>query len=234
VSTADHRRPAPPAGGPEAIEDYLAAVAAGLVGPRRWRSEVIAELRDGLAEAAEAHRRSTGAPGEAAAVAEFGSPRDVLAGFVAIGAGSRARRAAVGLLISGPLAAAVWVAAMATSGIAPWSGGLAGPWRLLPGVGGAVAVAVPAALLAVAMTGRAGSRWATARPRWAPAAAALATSACAVGDVLMLAAVGAWLISTAAPAGWPALATAAGFSGIRCLLAGRASRHCLAARARLP
>jgi hypothetical protein len=59
----EHRGPIRPGpGGAGLIEEYLAAVAVGLVGPRRWRSEVIAELRDELAEAAEGHRRSTGSP----------------------------------------------------------------------------------------------------------------------------------------------------------------------------
>ena len=126
--------------------------------------------------------------------------------------------------MSGPVAAAVWVAAMATSGIAPWDVGLAGPWRLLPGVGVVLAMAVPTALLALALTGRAGHRWADARPRLAPTAAGLATSVCTVGDVVMLAAVGTWLLSTVTPATGPLLA-AVGFSGVRCLLAGWASRR---------
>ena len=218
-------------GGAGVVEDYLAAVAVGLIGPRRWRADVIAELRDGLAEACEAHRRSTGSAGEAAAVAEFGSPRDVIAGFVAVGAAGLARRVAMGLLASGPVAATAWVAAMSASGTAPWGGGLAGPWRLLPWVGVVLAIAVPAAVLVLVLTGRAGHRWGAARPGLAPAAAGLATSACAVGDVVMLAAAGAWLLSTVVPAAWPLLA-AVGFSGVRCLLAGWASRRCRTCRSR--
>lgn len=214
------------------VAEYLAVVEAGLIGPRRWRTDVIAELRDGLAEAAQAHRAATGSPGEVAAVAEFGPPRVLLAGFVANAAATLARRVAVGLLVSGPVAAAGWVAAMATSGIAPWQHGLTGPWLLLPAVGVVVAVAVPAALLAVALTGRAGYRWGAAHPRWAPAAAGLATGACAVGDAVMLGAVGMWLISTPTPVG-PVLAAAAVLSGCRFLLAGWASRRCLVTRARL-
>lgn len=238
MSTAAHSHPASSPRGAEVIEEYLATVAAGLVGPRRWRSEVIAELRDGLAEAAEAHRGCTGLPGEAAAVAEFGPARDVLDGFVVVAAGGLARRVAVVLLMSGPVAAAVWVAAMAASGIPPWIGGLAGPWRLLPGVGVVLAVAVPAALLAVAATGRAGYRWGAARPRLAPAAAGIATGVCAAADAVMLAAVGVWLAGGAPPmntaaAAWPVLVAVA-VSGARCLLAGWASRRCLLARARLP
>lgn len=221
--------------GAELIESYLAAVATGLIGPRRWRSEVIAELRDGLAEATRAYATATGAPGAAAsaAVAEFGPPRDVAAGFREVAAAGLARRVAVGLLASGPVAASAWVAAMGASGIAPWDGGLAGPWRLLPGLGAALAVAVPAAMLVLAVTGRTGHRWGSTRPRLAPAAAVIATGACAVGDVVMLTAVGVWLGGTAAPTAWPVLAAAAGFSGIRCLLAGCAARRCLLAQARL-
>lgn len=149
--------PAASAGG-GVVEAYLAAVERGLTGPRRWRSEVIAELRDGLTEAIAAHRTSTKSAAEAAgaAVAEFGPPGIVVAGFAAVGAASLARRIAAALLASGPVAAVAWVAAMAVSGIAPWDAGLTGPWRVLPGVGVVLGIAVPAALLVLAVTGRAG------------------------------------------------------------------------------
>lgn len=218
-------------GGP--VERYLAVVQDGLVGPWRWRREVIAELRDGLAEAARSHAASAAAPGEAAAVAEFGSPRAVLDGFIAVRAASLANRVARGLLASGPVAAAVWVAAMATSGTAPWRSGAVGPWRLLPGVGVLVVVAVVASLLVMAVTGRAGYRWGVTRPRLAPAAAGVATTACAAADIVMLVAVGVWLVGAGAPAGWPMLVVAAAVSGGRCLLAGCAARRCLLTRARL-
>ena len=213
------------------IEEYLAVVQKGLIGPARWRSEVIVELRDGLVDAADAHRRAMGSSDERAVVAQFGSPQEVLAGFLANGAARLARRVAMGVLASGPLAATAWAAAMATSGVAPWQSGLAGPWRVLPGVGVVLAVALPAALLVLAVAGRAGHRWGAARPQLAPTAAGLAAGACAVGDVVMLGAVGVWQLATAGPTVWSVLVVAAGFSGFRCLLAGCAARRCLAARA---
>jgi MFS family permease len=148
---------------PAAVEDYLATVAAGLIGPRRWRSEVIAELRDGLVEATQAHRVSAGSlnAAAAAAVTEFGPPEPVLAGLIPIGAGGLARQVVVGLLASGPVAASVWVAAMAGSGNPPWQGGLAGSWRLLPWVGVVLGIVVVAAVLVLLVTGRPGYRWGT-------------------------------------------------------------------------
>lgn len=231
VNPAGRPEPALLPGGP--VERYLAVVEQGLVGPRRWRTEVITELRDGLTEAAHAHTASPGAPGEAAAVADFGSPQAVLGGFSAVRAADLAHRVAVGLLASGPVAATVWVSAMATSGIAPWRNGLVGPWRSLPGIGVLVAVAVPAALVVLALTGRAWYRRGTSRPRLAPTAAGVATGATAAADLVMLATVGAWLMGAAAPPAWPALLAAAGVSGARCLLAGWAARRCLRTRARL-
>lgn len=217
------------------IEDYLSAVAAGVVGPPRWRSDVLAELRDGLSEAADAYRSTGASPGEAAAraTAQFGAPSLVAAGFAAVGAANLARRVARLVLASGPVAALCWVAAMAASGIAPWNAGLVWPWRVLPVVGVVVALAVNAALLALAMTGRVAHRWGAARPRLAPAAAVVATGACAVADVVMLAATGVWLIASAVPVAWPVVVVAGGFSATRGLVAGWAARRCRAARARV-
>jgi hypothetical protein len=92
-------------------------------------------------------------------------------------------------------------------------------------------VAVPSAVLSVAVSGRL-SRWLPAGPQVAATAAAVAATACVVGDMVLLAS----LLGCAAVAGglaWPAGLLAVGASSARLSLAGHAARRCLAARAAL-
>jgi hypothetical protein len=64
------------------IDGYLSEVAAVLPGPARARDDIIAELRSGLLDAADAYRAAGHSPDEAAAAAtaEFGDPRQIAAG----------------------------------------------------------------------------------------------------------------------------------------------------------
>jgi hypothetical protein len=66
--------------GAQLIESYLAEVAAALPGPTRARAGIVAELRGGLLDATDAHRRAgLASPAAAqAAVAEFGYPAQVV------------------------------------------------------------------------------------------------------------------------------------------------------------
>jgi hypothetical protein len=89
---------------PGLIEDYLAQLAG------RLPAAIVAELADGLHETYLAHRRP-GLPDQQAArdaVAEFGDPDTVIAGFLAA---NPARRAARILLLTGPVVGAAWAAA---------------------------------------------------------------------------------------------------------------------------
>jgi hypothetical protein len=63
--------------------------------------------------------------------------------------------------------------------------------------------------------------------------AGVASVGCGVGDGVMLAAVGLWMVTAPVSVGGPALAVAAGFSAVRCLLAVGAFRRCRLARSRL-
>jgi hypothetical protein len=222
------------------LSAYLADVAALLPGPAAlpgraaWRAEVLAELYDGLLTAAES-KVDSGVPAERAAaeaVREFGPAPVVAAGFVTEAAAGEARRVAVLLLASGPLAAAGWVAAAATSGGPVVTGRLDGAWRLMPAIGVVLAVVVPSALFAVAATGRALPRLA-GHPALALSAAGAAAGACAAGDVVMVAMFGGWLWSGAAFV-WPVALLAVGVSLGRCAVMARAGRRCAAIRAWLP
>jgi len=247
-SHGSRQRPPQPGPGPAAeVEGYLAAVTARLPGPPRAHADIVAELRSGLLDATDAHR-STGLPPPQAALAairEFGDPAQIAAGFSAELAASQARRVAVALLVTGPLVGLLWIAtAMASHldlGIR-----LALPWHWTsptPGLGAAihlaavlvavaVAVTASAAILGIATTGRL-TRWLPARPRRAPAAAAVAGFGAVSADGLGLALLAAQL-ATAPGELSPALATTAAAASLaRLLLARRAARNCLAIRASL-
>lgn len=101
----------------EAIDAYVRDVAAGLSARQPERADVIAELRGGLLDALEAHRRAGLADDDAVAqaTAEFGDPRQVAASFRPELAARKARRCALTLAITGPATGLVWTAAAVAS-----------------------------------------------------------------------------------------------------------------------
>ena len=92
---------------PRLISSYLEVLAAQLP------ASIVEELADGLAETHRSYLRQGLAPDIAAesAVAEFGEPRAILAGFAQV---NPARRAARRLLGIGPAVGACWAAALIT------------------------------------------------------------------------------------------------------------------------
>ena len=124
---------------PRLIRGYLEVLAGQLP------ASIVDELADGLAET---HRSYLGrglSPDAAAeaAVEEFGSPEEILAGFARV---NPARRAARRLLGLGPVVGGGWVAALVTSRV--WPGPL--PVRVVIGV----ALLASIGSLAVAALGR--------------------------------------------------------------------------------
>ena len=93
---------------PRLISGYLAVLAAQLP------ASIVEELADGLAETHRSYLRQGLAPDTAAqaAVAEFGEPELIVAGFARV---NPARRAARTLLGMGPAVGACWIAALVTS-----------------------------------------------------------------------------------------------------------------------
>jgi hypothetical protein len=226
-----------PAAGP-AIEGYLAEVTARLPGPPRARAGIVAELRSGLLDAADAHRSAGVPPAEAAlaAVREFGDPAEVAAGFGAELAASQARRVAVTLLATGPLVGLLWIATALASHLGPLWQSTGPPPGLrvgMPLLAVAVGVTGLAALLGIATTGRL-TRWLPARPRRAPTAAAVAGFGAVGADGLGLVLLVAQLATAPAKLSPVPAAVAAAASLARLLFARRAARDCLATRARLP
>ena len=213
------------------IDVYLADLSSRLVGPTAARAAIVAELEDGLWTATAGHQARGLVPERAAraAVAEFGDPGTVAPGFGPELAAATGRRVGLGLLTTGPLVGMSWLLLAATTW--RWAGrdppAALGLVAVLVGL--VLVVAIPAAVLSVAVSGRL-SRWLPAGPRSAATAAATAASACVAGDLVLLAGL---LASTAFAGGvaWPAALLAAGASSVRLSLAGRAARRCVAARA---
>lgn len=229
--------PGPETGASPALEHYLAEVAARLPGPARVRADIVAELRAGLMDAADAYQSAGVPPAQAAGavISEFGDPAQIADAFRAEIAASQARRVAVTLLVTGPLVGLLWIAAAAAShlGVPP-----AQPWRwtglppVLHLVAAAAAVTACAALAGIASTGRL-TRWLPARPRRAPTAAAVAGFGAVGADGLGLALL-AGQLATAPGKLSPALAAAAAVASLaRLMLAAGAARRCLALRASL-
>ena len=232
--------PPDPGAGP-AIGTYLAEVAARLPGPPRTRAGIVAELRSGLLDAADAYQSAglTPAQAAAAAAAEFGDPGQVADGFRAEIAAHQARRVASALLVTGPLVGLLWIVTALASHLSirlalPWShaGGSSGLDAGLVLVAAAVGLTAWAALVAIGASGRL-TRWLPSRPRRAPMAAAIAGFGAVSADGLGLALLAIQL--TAAPGRLALLpaAAAAAASVARLLFARRAAYRCLATRATL-
>lgn len=208
------------------LDGWLDRLGGALPARSRLRARIVDELRDGLLSAAE--RRVDGGldPVRAAraAVAEFGDPDTVAASFRGELTARAARRTGLALLVSGPLVGLAWLGAIVPPLWPPRPVDLLGAHPLFVV---ALAVAVPAALLAVAATGPLGRRLPGHRP---PAVlAAAAAIACAVGDGLLLVGLlGAALAAPVVP-GWPVGALATALSLARLGLAAVAAHRCLRA-----
>jgi hypothetical protein len=153
------------------------------------------------------------------------------AGFGPELAAATGRRVGLAMLATGPLVGSCWLLLTAASW--RWTGQEppAALGLVAALVGLALVVAVPAAVLSVAASGRL-SRWLPTGPQVAATAAAVAASACVAGDLVLLGSLLAWTVIAGGVA-WPAALLAAGASSTRLSLAGRAARRCLAARATL-
>ncbi len=225
---APDRPAAWPAEARAVVAGWLIRVGTTLVGPRRWRAGILAELTDGLYTAAEARVRAGEPPLSAAraAVAEFGDPVAVAAACRREGLAAQAGRTGAGLLLSGPAAATVWLGAFAASAAPVWHGVAAGPWVAMPLFGALLAVVVPAATLALPYP----RRLVPPARRWSPQTCAVTAAAgCAAADALMMGMFTLWLVGHPPVGTWTAAVLAVGFSGTRLVLACRAAWVCRAA-----
>lgn len=214
-----------------AIDGYIGDVEEELRGPRRARSRVLSEIRDGLEEATRT-RMDAGLPAadaSAAAIEEFGAPALTAHAFAGELGTARARRIVFALLLTGPCVGIWWLILLVPQ---PWRFDPQSLWRTIP-VLPLVVVGVGAGIAVVAMTGR--------FTRWIPrvgAAAALSTAAavtilCALGDTIVLSILGAAIAAghLTAPV---ALASIAGAASVTRLVLARISCHrCLRTRLQL-
>lgn len=229
------------------LDGYVAAVGARLAGPARAHAAILAELGDGLTDAAHAYltdqtiRAETlphqhAARAAAAAVAEFGTPAQVADAFAPELAAATARRVALALVTTGPLLGCLWLGALATGTTRaltlapPWQWPIiqAGGWPAQLGLA-VIVTTVLAASLTVAATGRL-TRWLPSLPRLPATMAAAAATGTSLFDAGLLALLAAQLLPASDAAGGLLVAAAAAASGVRGTLAGRAAHHCLALR----
>lgn len=231
----------PDPGTAQAVEVYLADVAARLPGPPRAHAGIVAELRSGLLDAVDAYQAAGLPPARATgeAIGEFGDPALVAVGFRAEIAARQARRVVITLLVTGPLVGLLWIATARASHIGirlvlPWQqvGGSPGLGAGLVLVAAAAGITAWAAIAGIATTGRF-TRWLPDRPRRAPTAAAVAGYGAVSADGLGLVLLAAELAAAPGHLSPVLAAAAAAASAARLLLASRAARRCLAIRATL-
>ena len=167
------------------IAEYLDELGARLLGPRRRRAQILAELRDGLNQATDQHLSAgmSAQQAQAAAVAQFGSPQTVAAAFEGELATAYARRIMALYVITGPLVGIWWLLLLRPD---PWRGGLIALLAAIP-VLPLILIAVTTAGGTLATTGRL-MRWLPeATPRQALAATAVIGGLCIGGDLTMIA-----------------------------------------------
>jgi hypothetical protein len=232
--------PHQPGGGPT-VESYLADITARLPGPARSHAGIVAELRSGLLDAADAHRSAGLPPAQAdrAATREFGDPRQVAHAFGAEIAARQARHTSISLMAGGPLVGVLWITAALASRLGMHLGS---PWRwpdLSPVLSVGIHVVVvlivaagSAALLGFAATGRL-TRWLPARPRRGPTVAGIAGFGAAGADLVMLSLLAGQLAIAPGKLSALPIALAAAASLARLTLATRAAHRCLGIRSAL-
>ena len=171
------------------IELYLARLEARLGGGARARARVLAEIRDGL-DVAIAARTSQGVPPEQAAdaaIAELGSPDLVGAAFAGELGVRQARRILWAYLATGPVVGIWWLFVLVPRPWYPSVGIVVTAIPVLPLVAAAVGIGV----VVLARTGTL-IRWLPeAAPRRAIRAAAIVAVCAVVGDLAVLALLGA-------------------------------------------
>jgi hypothetical protein len=167
------------------IEDYLSQLADHLP------ATAVEELADGVIETWHRHLATGAGPGDAAvaAIAEFGTPQDVVAAFVAHAPGRGAART---LLATGPLFGVCWSSSLVAAQAWTWS-----VPRPAAAAYGIVLVAAVACLI-VAATSRGNLR----RTRWGSVGGAglIVLDAVMLAAVALLAPAFVWPMFAAVPA----------------------------------
>jgi hypothetical protein len=167
------------------IAAYLDDLSARLLGPRRRRAQILAELRDGLDQATDKHRAAgmSAQQAQTAAVAQFGSPPVVADAFAGELATAYARRTTALYVITGPLVGIWWLLLLRPD---PWRAGLIALLVAIP-VLPLIILAIATAAGTLATTGRLMRWFPEAAPGRALAATAVIAGLCIGGDLTMIA-----------------------------------------------
>lgn len=182
------------------VAAYTAALDAALTGPRRSKERLLAEIRDGLVDAAAPHRAAGLDPvaAVARAVGEFGEPHDLVPDCQRELTVRQTRRTAATVALCVPVLLGGWHAV--------WTGGHGGWHHAAVGLAAVTALGALQAVGALLLTGRWGPRRTPAR---LPAVTAWTATAAAVAMLLATAA----LAVTAGASAALALAAVAAVAG---------------------
>jgi hypothetical protein len=206
------------------MDAYLTELASRLRGPRRRREAIIAELRDGLHDAADHHGARALTPDQAAtaAIAQFGTPQAVADAFAGELATAYARRTIAGYIVTGPLVGVWWLLLLLHPH--PWRTGVIALLAAIPVIP-LIVIAIAAAGGTFATTGRL-MRWLPeASPRRALSAVTVIATLCLAVDLAMITIFG---LSDKAPEGVAIVAVAASLTRIACGIA--TNRHVVRVR----
>jgi hypothetical protein len=210
------------------IDDWLGEIGSRLPGPAGPRAEILAELRDGVLEAAEANRRRGGEPEEAMELAlrQFGDAPALAACFWPEMAAARARQVVLVLFATGPIVAALWVSALRSRGPRSAEGlfdsGSAHVAAVL-----LIAMAISCGIWTLVATGPA-TRWLPSAPQMSLLGAAATGAIAGLVDLALLSLVFARLVGFPGTVHQLALGAAVLASGSRLILTSRASWSCFA------
>ncbi len=213
-----------------AIDSLVSAIGARLPGPAGAREDILAELRDGLLEAAEANKRKGLSHDEALQLAlrQFGDAPTIAASFWPEMAAARARRMVFVLFATGPIVVALWASAARSRGSGSESGlfdsgqaHLAAALLMLAAVGCGVWTIVGTSRV---------TRWPHIGPHIMLLGAAATGGIAIIADLAVLSMLAIPLASFPGPIHQLALGAAVVATGTRLVFTSRASWSCLEMR----
>jgi len=209
------------------IDHLLMATSARLPGPAGAREDILAELRDGLVEAAEANKQKGMRHGEAVQLAlrQFGDAKTLAAAFWPEMAAAQARRVVLALFATAPIVAALWASAARSRGSGSESGLFDGGQAHVAAVLLVVA-AIGCGTWTIVASGRV-VQWPQITPQMLLLGAAATGGIAVVADLAVLSMLAVPLAGFPGPLHQLALGAAMLASSTRLIFSSRASWSCL-------
>jgi len=210
------------------IDRLLTATSARLPGPAGPREDILAELRDGLVEAAEANKQKGMGQAEAVQLAlrQFGDAKTLAALFWPEMAAAQARRVVLALFATAPIVVALWASAARSRGSASEIGLFDGGQAHLAAAL-LVAAAIGCGIWTIVATGRT-VHWPHIAPQMLLLGAAATGCVAVVADLAVLSMLAVPLAGFPGPIHQLALGAAMLASSTRLILTSKASWSCLA------